>query len=396
MPNRFQLIGAMVACLAAPPPASAYSVLTHEAIVDASWDSALTPLLLARFPGTSPEALEDARAFAYGGAVIHDLGYYPFGSRLFSNLLHYVRSGDFVDTLVDNAADVDELAFALGALAHYAADNVGHPVAVNRAVPLVYPKLQRKFGDAVTYVQSPKQHLLVEFSFDVVHVAAGAYAPQAFHRFIGFKIAEPLLERTFFDVYALEMGELFLDRSLAVGTFRYGVGKLIPEMTKAAWKSKHDEIAKITPGATRATFVFNLSRRQYEQAFGRDYARPKGFARVLAWLSRLIPKVGPFRALAFKVPTPEAERLFLDSFAQTTARYGRELAAVRTGRLALSDTNFDVGRTLPKGAYALQDETYDRLLEKLRSRRFAGMSTALREELAGHFGARLCLAAACE
>lgn len=384
---RFLLIAtvALVALLL-PARAPAYSVLTHQASIDTAWDAAIKPLLLLRYPKTSDAELNEARAYAYGGSVIHDLGYYPFGSRFFSNLLHYVRSGDFVEALIRNATDVNELAFALGALGHYASDNTGHPIATNRAVPMIYPKLREEFGNRVRYVDSPKQHILVEFSFDVVHVAAGVYAPEAFHRFIGFKVAMPVLERAFAETYALDMGDQFLDRSLAVGTYRYAVAKAIPQMTKVAWKKKRKEIEKLQPGITQSRFVFNLSRRQYEREFGRDYARPKGFARVIGFLYHLIPKIGPFRALAFKVPTPEAEKLFLESFATTRERYAQLLSAARGTSLNLANTNLDVGTATARGEYELADETYDRLLEKLNERDFAGASDALRADLRRHFG----------
>ena len=375
---------ALAIMVATPVPAPAYSVLSHEAMIDAAWDSTIKPLLLARFPNTSESALLQARGFAYGGSVIHDLGYYPFGSKLFSNLLHYVRAGDFVESLIRNANDVNEYAFAIGALAHYAADNNGHSIATNRAVPIMYPKLRARFGDEVDYDEAPKQHIIVEFSFDVLHVAAGAYAPEAFHRFIGFEVAEPLIERAFLQTYGLEMGPLFFDRSLAVGTFRNAVGKTIPQMTKAAWKHRREEIEKLVPHVTRQSFVFNLSRRQYEKEFGRDYAKPKGFAKVLSVLYHLVPKIGPFRALGFKVPTPEAEKLFLDSFAQAKQRFAQSLTALRGGALQLPNVNFDVGRTTLLGEYPLADETYEELLDKLSGRE---VSAALRADLVRHFGA---------
>lgn len=384
----------IAAALAWPSPASPYSVLTHEATIDAAWDISIKPLLLAKFPRTTVAALDAARAYAYGGCVIHDLGYYPFGSRFFSNLLHYVRSGDFVEALIRNARDVNEYAFALGALGHYASDNSGHPIATNRAIPLMYPKLREKFGDSIPYDEAPKEHILVEFSFDVLHVAAGAYAPQAFHRFNGFQVAEDLVERSFKEIYALDMGDQFMDRSLAIGSYRYAVSKAIPEMTKVAWKHKREEIEKLTPGITQASFIFNLSRREYEQQFGRDYAKPSLWARFIGWLSHLVPKIGPFRAMAFKVPTPEAERLFLDSFVRTKERYSQELRGLRSGKIDIANTNFDVGRETRLGSYALADETYDELIEKLQQQQFAGMSAALRADLVRHFGSDARITAA--
>lgn len=368
-------------------PAEGYSVLAHEANIDALWDPTITALLLARFPDSTSEQLAEARAYAYGGCVIQDLGYYPFGSALFSNLLHYVRTGDFVDALIRDARDVDEYAFAIGALGHYAADNSGHPMAVNRAVPLMYPKLKAKYGDRITYMQSPKSHVLVEFSFDVVQVAAGAYAPEAYHSYIGFKVAKSALERAFRDTYGIEMKDLFISEDLAIATYRHAVATTIPEMTKVAWGKKRDEIMKVTPGIRRQTFVFDFPRKKYDEEFGADYAKPHGFAKFLAIVYDLIPKVGPFRSLGFSVPTPEAERLFLDSFVRTRQQFRLSLDALQAGALHLPNTDFDTGLPTRRGEYLLADATYDELLGKLADRSFADMLPLLSANIVAYYHA---------
>jgi hypothetical protein len=384
---RLVLVATMLfAALCLPRHAAAYSVLAHEANIDALWDPAIKTLLQARFPGATPEQLLEARAYAYGGCVIQDLGYYPFGSHFFSNLLHYVRTGDFVAVLIRDAQNIDEYAFALGALGHYAADNSGHPMAVNRAVALMYPKLKTEFGSAVTYAQSPRHHVLVEFSFDVVQVAAGAYAPEAYHSYIGFKVAKTALERAFLDTYGIEMKDLFVSEDLAIATYRHAVGTTIPEMTKVAWGRKREQILKVTPGMRRQKFVFNLSRRRYDKEFGNDYAKPHGFARFLALVYNLVPKVGPFRSLSFSVPSPEAERLFLESFVSTRDRFRESLDALRAGRLHLPNTDFDTGRPTARGEYSLADDTYDDLLDKLADRQFANASPALSANLLSYYG----------
>ncbi len=169
--------------------APAYSVLTHEEIVDLVWTSDIRPLLLNRYPGLSEDQIRQAHGFAYGGAVIQDLGYYPFGSKEFSNLVHYVRSGDFVRELLLESQDVDEYAFALGALSHYAADIAGHKEAVNLSVAIAYPKLRAKYGKSVRYAQDRNAHLRTEFGFDTLQVAKNRYASQQYHDFIGFQVS---------------------------------------------------------------------------------------------------------------------------------------------------------------------------------------------------------------
>jgi hypothetical protein len=193
-----------------------YTVLTHEAIIDSVWDTSVRKLLLKRFPGATPEELEQAHAYAYGGCIIQDMGYYPFSSRFFSDLTHYVRSGDFIAALIRESQDLNEYAFALGALEHYAADTEGHRIATNRAVPMLYPELRRKFGSSVAYWDNPVAHIRTEFGFDVLQVASGRYAPDRYRSFIGFQVSRAVLERAFRDTFGIQLKDVFGSVTLAL------------------------------------------------------------------------------------------------------------------------------------------------------------------------------------
>jgi hypothetical protein len=358
-----------------------YSVLTHQAIIDSVWDDHIKPVLLKRFPGATAEQLREAHAHAYGGAISQDMGYYPFGSKFFTDLAHYVRSGDFIEAMIDESRDLNEYAFALGSLAHYAADNNGHAIGINRAVPLVYPTLRAKYGDEVTYADKPSAHIKVEFGFDVLQVARGHYAPEAYHDFIGFKVSKDVMARAFKKTYGLEMKDVFGNMDLAIGTFRRAVSVIIPEMTKTAWELKKDEIEKASPGITREKFIYNLSRASYEKEWGREYEKPGFFAKTTAFFFRVMPKVGPFKALDFKPPPPEAERLFIESFDATLVRYRALLARERAGNLDLDNRDLDTGRPVRAGEYKLADETYAKLVRKLADHGFEGVTPDLRENI---------------
>ena len=384
---RGSIIGLVVALVVVTAsPLSAYSVLSHEATIDVTWDKVLEPLLKQRFPRATADDLLRARSFAYGGSVIQDLGYYPFGNKFFSNLVHYVRSGDFVEALIRDARDVDELAFALGALAHYANDTMGHPEAINLTVPIVFPKLQRKFGNTVTYAQAPRQHVVVELSFDIVHAVGGAYLPDTYKRLIGFRVATPLLERAFRETYGLEMRDLFADQDRAIATYRYAVSQIIPVLTDAAWRDKHDEIARLTPSIDRSAFVFSYPRTAFERDYGRDYQRPGLFARFLGLVYRILPKIGPLKPLAFKAPTPEAAELFAQSFRDASARFRAEVNDLKDRQFELRKANSDAGRASRHGEYSLADEAYAELLEKLFERQFAATPVALRRNILAFYG----------
>ena len=367
-----------------PHPAFSYSVLAHETLVDSAWDTVIVPMLKARFGNVDVNAFNEARAYAYGGAVMPDMGYYPFGSHFFTNLLHYARSGDFVEQLLRDAHDVNEYAFALGALAHYVADSTGHPLGVNRAVPIEYPKLRARYGDEVTYIEDPKRHIMVEFAFDVVQVASGAFLPQAYHNFIGFEVATDLLERAFRDTYGIEMKDVFASEDLAIGTFRYAVSTTIPQMTQVAWQKKRDEIEKLIPTVQRNAFVYTYTRAQYEREFGTTYQRPGLFARFFVWVVRVLPKVGPFKPLAFKTPSPEAERLFTESFKTARERYRALLQNVRGDRIDLRNTDFDTGEPTRRGEYKLADETYAELVDRLKKK--TDVPSGIRADVARFYG----------
>lgn len=377
------------------PKGYGYSVLTHEAIIDTLWEPGpkrrgFEQAILRKFPQTTPDRLLEAHAYAYGGSIIQDVGYYPFGSKFFSDLAHYVRSGDFVEALLSEAGTPDEYAFALGALAHYGADNDGHPIAINRAVPMLYPKLREKYGDVVTYAENPTDHIRTEFGFDVLQIARGSYAPKAYHDFIGFKVSKPLMERAFEKTYGLHLKDVFGALDLALGTYRHAVSQLIPEFTKAAWAAKKDEIVKADPGATRRKFRYTLSRSSYEKEWGRSYEKPGIGARIIAFLFRIIPKVGPFRSLGFKLPTQPAELLFQKSFEATVDNTRQNLERLENGTLKLPDLDFDTGKPARFGEYSLADQTYAKLLDKIAARKNEPIAPELRANILKFYeGARL-------
>jgi hypothetical protein len=382
---RCTLIFVVAFCLVWPFPAQAYSVLTHEAIIDAAWDTSIRPLLLERFPAATPDDLRKAHAYAYGGSIIQDMGYYPHGNKFFSDLTHYFRSGDFIEALLRDSQDLNDHAFALGAMAHYAADNSGHRLATNLAVPILYPELKKKYGNVITYEDDPIVHVKTEFGFDVLEVAKGRYAPEGYHDFIGFEVAATLLERAFRETYGLDLDSVLKDEPRLINSYRHDVSSLIPKATKIAWKLKQDDIRKDLPGITRQEFLYNISRSSYEKQWGKDYSRPGFGDTFLAFLYRILPKIGPLRVLSFRTPTPQTEKLFEQSFNVTLDRYRALLADLRNGEVALPNDNFDVGEATARGQYRLSDATCGQLLERLAAKDFADTSPELRADLLRFF-----------
>ena len=375
-----RLLAALLVVLMCSGGAPAYSVLTHEEIVDLLWADAICPLLLKRYPGLTEEQIKEAHAYAYGGAVIQDLGYYPFGNKEFSNLVHYVRSGDFVRELLVESQDVNEYAFALGALAHYASDSAGHP-AVNQSVAIEYPKLRAKFGKSIRYAQDKTAHLKTEFGFDMVQVAKNRYASQQYHDFIGFQVSKPLLERVFPVVYGMELKDVLAHEDLAIGSYRYSISRMIPEMTQVALQTHKKDMMREQPDFAKRKFLYRLSRSDYEKDWGKDYVKPGLGTRILSTLLRYVPKIGPFKALAFNNPTPQTEDLYFKSINTTVDQYRAFLEEVRTNSLVLSNRDLDSGNVTKAGEYSLTDDTYATLLGQLSDKKFDTTTTDLRANI---------------
>ena len=387
MTNRFlrQVRPVYVVLLAAtlvwPDSARAYAVLSHEAIIDAAWESHIKRALLKKYPQASEADLSRAQAYAYGGSIIQDMGYYPFGSPLFSDLTHYVRSGDFIQALLGDSQDLYEYAFAIGALAHYAADNDGHRIGTNRAVPVLYPGLGRRYGDSVTYEDGKLAHVKTEFGFDVLEIAKERYAPDGYHDFIGFEVAQRVLDQAFLETYGLQLRSVLVNEDKALNSYRRDVSKLIPKATRIAWHLKQNEIKDDIPDATKERFLYNLSRSNYEHEWGKNYKKPSPGEIFLAFLFKLIPKFGPLKVLEFRTPTPETEHMFEASFNATLSRYRKLLTEAAEGTLQLPNNNFDVGQSTGPGKYRMNDEAHATLLDRLTQTNFANLTSGAKAEL---------------
>ena len=361
------------------------SVLSHEAIVDAAWPTKLEPLLRAKFPRATPDDLKAAHGYAYGGAIIQDLGYYPHGNKKFSDMTHYVRSGDFVVALMDEAQGLNEFAFALGALSHYASDTNVHRFATNPGEAELYPRLRRKFGPVVTYEEDPAAHLKTEFGFDVLEVAKGHFAPEAYHRFIGFGVSVALLDKAFQKTYGLTLADLFPDVDKSIGSYRHAVSRTIPAATRIAWAERRSDIERAQPGITRSRFVYLMSRSSYEREWGKQYDRPTKLDAIAAGMVKLIPPIGPLRTLRFRMPTPAVEKLFMQSFDKSVTEYDAQLDQARAKTLKIGNPNYDLGEVAKPGVYRLQDDTYAFWLHELASKQYEAVTPEIREELLEYF-----------
>jgi hypothetical protein len=370
-----------IGILGCPLTSRSYSVLTHEAIVDALWEKSIQPLLGRKYTGLTEEQLKTAHSYAYGGAIAPDMGYFPLGSRLFTNLVHYARSGEFVNTLFDEVQDVNEYAFALGFLSHYMADKYGHSIGTNRAVPLVYPKMMKEYGNWVTYGNDKTSHSRMEFAFDVLQTANGNYSSLAYRDYIGFNISRSLLERAFRKTYGLEINKVFADFSLAVIVLRWSVTSLFPVITKTAWVMRKNEILQLQPTATSRSFSYKMRSANYYQELGKKHDKPGLFASILSWMIRVMPKVGPLKNLKITEPGSTAEKYFIQSFDTALAVCASSMKTLNDANLHLINVDFDTGNNTAPGEYKPADITYGSLLLKLWKKRFNLLSEGLRQNI---------------
>ena len=375
-------------CLLFPRTGHAFSVLAHQAIVDHAWKRQLLPMIQRRFPNATEDELTDARAYARAGSHLPDLGYFPLGNRLFTDLLHYVRSGDFIARLITEARTPQEYAFALGVMAHYEGDTVGHPLATNLAVPLLHPKLETEYGDTVTYAESPSAHLQTEFRFDILQVAHRGEVPELFEHSIEFKVPKEFLSRVFRETYGLEVEDLFKSFDVALTTYRWGFRTLIDEATGIAWGLYQGDIETLEPGIKRGDFLPSMSQADFEKQFGKAFLEPGYFVRFVGIVGNLFPSVGPLKSLPYK-PLPEnVRRLYFGAFHQASEQYRQELAKLSGPAPWFPNLILDTGKIDQPGAYSPADQAYAELLRKHAEDHFAHVPKPLAQDLRKHFADR--------
>jgi hypothetical protein len=389
-------------------PASAYSLLTHEQLIDLTWDDSIVRLLLSRYPNLTPQQLEEARAYAYGGCVIQDMGYYPFGQPNFSNLTHYVRSGDFVVNLFRDARNADELAFAIGALSHYIGDTYGHALATNVAVPIEFHRLRRKYGRVVSYEEGKRQHIRTEFAFDIDEVAHHRMAPIHYLRHIGLGVSTRQLYLAFYQTYGLSHRfEGTRRQQINARGYRFAVRAFIPRIAYAITllRRRHEPPDVDSPEAIEL-------RREIAHVATRDgwaaYRHKAGIGTwSLAALIFIVPKVGPLKLLAVKGPTEKTEAEYVHSVAISVYEFRRVLRRFtppekrsagqfsalpklqvddiptdpRDPRHPLLNRDLDTGRVVQPGGYRLTDETYAKLLHALASQPKVPIPPGIKDEI---------------
>jgi hypothetical protein len=363
--SRIALLFSVAFCAA---HCAAYSVLTHEELIDLAWNDSIRPLLLAKFPGTTDGQLIEAHSYAYGGSAIQDMGYYPFGKRLFSNLTHYVRTGDFVAWMFHNAQTVNEYAFAIGALSHYLGDTIGHSQAINPATAVEFPKLKRKFGDSVTYGESPHGHIRTEFAFDVEEMKNRDIAPPAYLERVGFRVPRRFLERAFVATYGFDIHEILGADRPALKSYRTSVRSFIPAFTEAEVVLHGRQFPPHPDDDAYRIFAERVSRTNYQRRWRHTYKGPGIKAHLLAIVVFLVPKIGGAADLAIKIPNHETQDAYLRSVNHTVDVFRETLqkrAQDGDSSLTLANLDLDTGDRARLGDYGLADGAYARLLQRV-------------------------------
>lgn len=345
----------------------AYSVLTHEELIDLAWNDSIRPLLRAKFPSATTEQLIEAHAYAYGGSAVQDMGYYPFGKRLFSNLTHYVRSGDFVTWQLRNATTLNEYAFAIGALSHYLGDTIGHSQAINPATADEFPKLKQKFGDSVTYGESPHGHIRTEFAFDVEEMKNTKFAPPAYLRRIGFRVPSHFLEQAFLATYGFDLHEIFGSVRPSLKSYRTSVRTFIPSFAEAEVVLHGHQFPPHPDDEAYRIFEERVSRTNYDRRWKHTYKGPGVRAHLLAILVFVVPKIGGAADLAIKIPNHQTQDAYLHSVNHTVDVFREILDKARNGDdpATIANLDLDTGEPARLGTYALADESYEELLRRI-------------------------------
>jgi hypothetical protein len=373
--------------MASPHPGKAYGVLTHHQLVDQAWNAIIVPILLSRYPSLTTEQLREAHAYAYGGCIIQDFGYYPFANEFFSDLTHYVRTGDFVAKLFEHAATANEFAFAIGALSHYVGDSIGHAEATNRAVAITFPKLRAKYGSSVNYAEGKHQHAQVELAFDANQAARLRLAPAAYVHDIGLQVPREQLAAAFYETYGIPLREILSGPFPAMKTFRFGARSFLPNFTYAEALLHKGQFPGDTSGPELEQYERQIGQLPKEEGWD-QYRRKPGFGiHLLAGVIVILPKIGTLSMLAVKGPTVETERAYIASVNLSTATldvYLQKLMGPQTD-MGLADRDLDTGQPVVPGGYPLTDKTYAQLLARITKVPSTPIPAGLKQDVIAYY-----------
>lgn len=375
----------LIVTLQWPAPARAYSVQTHEQLIDLTWKSSIRPALLARFPGMTEAQLKEAHAYAYGGCAIQDLGYYPFGKILFSDLTHYVRSGDFVRSLLRNARTPDELAFAIGALSHYVGDTQGHSKAVNLAVPQEFPTLQQRYGPVVTYDEDPHAHVRTEFAFDINEISKHRFAPSAYLRHVGLQIPGDLLRRSFYETYGLDEQKIIGHHRPVLRGYRFAVRNFLPRIAYAETVLHRNAMPPDTPTDAFQALKAQLAQSDFENGWDQYRKRAGVGTYLLAGTIVILPKIGVLSELSIKGPTQDTEQKYVESVVLSTSVLKHAIEELTSVQQTLPNLDLDTGAKVRPGGYRLTDQTYAALLSKITADKQWIIPAGLKDDIVAYY-----------
>jgi hypothetical protein len=373
--------------MAWPPSGEAYGVLTHHQLIDQAWNTVIVPILLSRFPSLTAVQLREAHAYAYGGCIVQDFGYYPFANAFFSDLTHYVRTGDFVQALFQHANTADEFAFAIGALSHYVGDSIGHSQATNPAVASSFPKLAARYGSSVNYAQGKHQHAEVEWAFDADQASKLRLAPAAYVKDIGLAVPRDQLASAFYETYGIPLREIISGPLPAMKTFRFGGRSFLPKFTYAEAVLHKGGFPADTPGPELEQYERQIGQLPKEEGWD-HYRRKPGFSiHLLSGLIVIVPKIGTLKMLAIKGPTEETERAYIASVNLSTAALAVYLQRLMGQQidLGLADRDLDTGQKVVPGGYPLTDRTYAQLLARITKLPAEPIPAGLKQDIIAYY-----------
>jgi hypothetical protein len=357
---------AILALLFATTPGIPYSIQTHEELIDLAWKQSIRPLLLKQYPTLTDAQLEVAHGYAYGGCAIQDFGYYPFGNKFFSDLTHYVRSGDFVLALLRNANTPNELAFAIGSLSHYIGDTIGHSSAINIAVPIEFPKLQKTFGANVNYAEAPRAHVQTEFAFDINQLSKRRFAPSAYLKYVGLEVPRGLLAKSFFETYGLKLPDIIGTRETSIRVYRFAARTLLPDIARAETILHKKNFPTDVPSPDLDAMVKDLTQASADNDWEKYRKKHPGVrSHLLAGFIYVLPKVGFLKLLAIRGPNEHTEDLYIKSVNHSIKSLRFVLNHFDTIQNYLPNRDLDTGLKVNPGGYVLADYTYAKLLAML-------------------------------
>jgi len=215
----------------------------------------INALLLKKIPAGKPRRIEQAQAYAYGGAIIQDSWLLPIRQPLFKRP-HAFTSAAAISSkaLLARRQGCPRVRFSPSVRSRITLRTTTVIAsAPTEPFPICYRPPEEIRRQRFVLRTTGWRHVKTDL-VSTSTKSAERYAPDSYHDFIGFEVSRPVFEQAFRETYALSE-RVLCERKTKFSSYRHDVSSI---QSHASPGTSRKTIKDDIQNATKRKFLFNL------------------------------------------------------------------------------------------------------------------------------------------